>query len=81
MKPFRLRTKEELKELKKSQCVKCAYFMGGKSLDWDKRTCGYINYMGHCRGCDPFECVEKGIFKEKKRIRKTRAISIRKGEK
>lgn len=37
-------------------------------------TCDYIAVHGHTRGCDPRDCVEKGVFKRRKGERRKRAL-------
>lgn len=54
----------EITELKKTQCRKCEYYsMGGAANLYTHGTCNYLIFHKHSRGCSPFECVEKGIFK------------------
>lgn len=50
--------------LKRRQCVKCDYLStNGAANLLTHTTCDYILDHKHIRGCPPYECVEKGIFK------------------
>lgn len=78
MKPFTERTEKEINELKNIQCRHCVYYMGGNGEKLvSVGMCDYLNKTGHSRGCDPFECTEKGVFKPKKKARKSKTFAER----
>lgn len=37
-------------------------------------TCDYIAVHRHTRGCDPRDCIDKGVFKKRKGARRKRAL-------
>ena len=58
----------DVAELKRRQCVKCDYYsMGGAANFINHGTCDYILIHKHSRGCPPYECIEKGIFKPREK--------------
>lgn len=59
----------EINSLKKKQCMKCLYFSTLSKNYMNSASCDYILITGKMRGCLPTECVEKGVFKGKKRRR------------
>lgn len=70
-KPYKDLTKKEILDRKEKVCVKCKYssITNGRSIKKKSEliylTCDYILIEGHRRGCDPRDCVEKGVFKPK----------------
>lgn len=61
----------EIVDLKKRQCCKCEYYsMGGACNLYTHGTCNYILIHKKRRGCSPFECKERGIFKPRTRRRR-----------
>ena len=70
-------SEKEINDLKRRQCVKCQYLSrAGANTDRTavaQLTCDYIAVHGHTRGCDPRDCVEKGVFKKRKGARRKRA--------
>lgn len=77
-KPWRDMSEKEINDLKRRQCVKCQYLSrAGAKTDRTAvalLTCDYIAVHGHTRGCDPRDCVEKGVFKKRKGTRRKRAL-------
>lgn len=73
-------TELEILELKRNQCVKCHYFSMGSAgkteVNNTKGLCDYLSMVGHSRGCSPFDCVEKGIFKPKEKKKRKVARPI-----
>ena len=70
-------SEKEINELKRRQCVKCQYLSrAGANTDRTVAymTCDYIAVHRHTRGCDPRDCVEKGVFKRRKGVRRKRAL-------
>ena len=67
-KPFIEMTDKEVLKLKREQCVKCVYRLGctGKA-NIAESICNYMEIMGHRRPCSPTECIEKGVFVQRKR--------------
>ena len=77
-KPWGDMSEKEINDLKRRQCVKCQY-LSRAGANTDKTavtqlTCDYIAVHGHARGCDPRDCVEKGVFKRRKGARRKRAL-------
>lgn len=78
-KPWREMTPAEITELKKRQCIKCAYF---SQAPCDRRndtyvankTCDYLITVGHSRGCDPRDCVKEGKFKPLSKRKNRKAV-------
>lgn len=68
-KRWREYTTEEITRLKEKQCVKCEYYShgGGGRDNIISGTCDYILIHKHSRGCPPYECVERGIFKPREK--------------
>lgn len=65
--PYIKLKEEEVLERKKKVCKKCEYYsIIGDRVSIKNSTCDYILKVGHSRGCDPRDCVERGIFKQKK---------------
>lgn len=70
-KPHKDLTKSELYKRKSQVCIKCKYSSITSARkqkdpkDMSCVTCDYILIVGHSRGCDPRDCVEKGIFEPK----------------
>ena len=76
-KPWKDMSEKEINDLKRRQCVKCQYLSrAGVNMDRTVAalTCDYIAVHGHSRGCDPRDCVEKGVFKKRKGARRKRAL-------
>lgn len=76
-KPWGDMSEKEINDLKRSQCVKCQYLSrAGVNMDRTvaAMTCDYIAVHGHTRGCDPRDCIEKGVFKKRKGARRKRAL-------
>ena len=73
-KDWATRTDNEIWELKKKQCSKCFYFSVSKGTHVTAGTCDYILLEGHTRGCSPFECKEKGIFRPRNVKKKKKAL-------
>lgn len=75
-KPYKDLTKKEILDRKEKVCVKCKYSsVTSKRKQKDAKdmgyvTCDYILIVGHSRGCDPRDCVEKGIFEPKGNFRR-----------
>lgn len=70
-------SEKEINDSKRRQCVKCQYLSrAGVNMDRTVAalTCDYIAVHGHTRGCDPRDCVEKGVFKKRKGARRKRAL-------
>ena len=70
-------SEKEVNDLKRRQCVKCQYLSrGGVNMDRTVAalTCDYIAVHGHTRGCDPRDCVKKGVFKKRNGARRKRAL-------
>ena len=70
-------SEKEINDLKRRQCVKCQYLSrAGANTDRTAvaLTCDYIAVHGRARGCDPRDCVEKGVFKKRKGERRKRAL-------
>lgn len=71
-------SEKEINDLKRRQRVKCQYLSrAGANTDRTAvamLTCDYIAVHGRTRGCDPRDCVEKGVFKKRKRARRKRAL-------
>lgn len=70
---------EEINQVKREQCAKCKYFSrkhGGnnsQTVEITSRTCDYFFVIGHCRLCDPRDCVKEGKFvprEIKRRVKK-----------
>lgn len=76
-KPWKDMSEKEINDLKRRQCVKCQY-LSRAGVNADRTvaclTCDYIAVHGHTRGCDPRDCVKKGVFKKKKGARRKRAL-------
>ena len=76
-KPWKDMSEKEVNDLKRRQCVKCQYLSKAR-VNTDRTvaalTCDYIAVHGHTRGCDPRDCVEKGVFKKRKGARRKRAL-------
>ena len=70
-------SEKEINDLKRRQCVKCQY-LSSAGANPDRTvatlTCDYIAVHGHTRGCDPRDCIEKGVFKKRKGARRKRAL-------
>ena len=75
-KDWATRTDEEIWALKKKQCSKCYYFSVSKGTHVTVGTCDYILLEGHTRGCSPFECKEKGIFRPRNVKKKKKAMQV-----
>ena len=60
-------TERQVNELKEKQCRKCAYFTESQTSSVVSGICEYLAMEGHRRGCSPLDCVERGIFKPKKK--------------
>ena len=60
-------TERQVNELKEKQCRKCVYFAKSQTSSVASSTCEYLAIEGHRRGCSPLDCVERGIFKPKKK--------------
>lgn len=77
-KPWKDMSEKEINDLKRRQCVKCQYlYRAGANTDRTavaQLTCDYIAVHGRTRGCDPRDCVEKGVFKKRKGARRKRAL-------
>lgn len=73
-KDWAARTDNEIWALKKKQCSKCYYFSVSKGTHVTVGTCDYILLEGHTRGCSPFECKEKGIFRPRNVKKKKKAL-------
>ena len=76
-KPWGDMSEKEINDLKRRQCVKCQYLSrAGVNVDRTVAalTCDYIAVHGHTRGCDPRDCIEKGVFKKRKGARQKRAL-------
>lgn len=75
-KPYKDLTNAELYKRKSQVCIKCKYSsITSKRKQKDPKdmgyvTCDYILIVGHSRGCDPRDCVEKGIFEPKGNFRR-----------
>lgn len=73
-------TPEEIIQNKKDVCAKCYYFSVHKTsncTNWNDSTCDYLRVEKHSGGCLPTECVEKGIFREKKKRKRVTQIRIK----
>ena len=64
-KPWGELSEAEIREVKMKWCNKCYYRskINGESCYSSSFTCDYILIVGHSRGCDPRDCVEKGVYK------------------
>lgn len=62
-------TERQVNELKEKQCRKCVYFAKSQTSSVVSGICEYLAIEGHRRGCSPLDCVERGIFKPRKRKR------------
>ena len=60
-------TEAEVNALKRKQCKKCIYFTKSQTSSVVSGICEYLAMEGHRRGCSPLDCVERGIFKPKKK--------------
>lgn len=55
-------SEREVTELKRNQCMECAYISKGSPSSISNATCDYILITGRPRGCLPTECVKRKIF-------------------
>lgn len=75
-KPHKDLTKAKLYKRKSQVCIKCKYSSITSTRkqkdpkDMGRVTCDYILIVGHSRGCDPRDCVEKGVFEPKGNFRR-----------
>ena len=74
VKDFVSRTQEEIWKLKHDQCCKCFYYDKGEGSSETTGSCDYILFENKLRGCSPFECKEKGIFKPRDNRKRTKAL-------
>lgn len=78
-KPWSEMKEREINKLKSEQCVKCRHFTFGaksrmKNGALANLTCNYITDVGHKRGCDPRDCIAKGIFNPIEKKRRKRIV-------
>ena len=77
-KPYRNLTRIEIYRRKQNVCVNCEYFsregVGNSGKNVSNKTCDYLLITVHSRGCDPRDCIKKGVFKKASGKSKRRAI-------
>lgn len=73
-------TEHDILLLKREQCFKCHYFSVGpdnkQGANNTKGFCDYLAIEGHSRGCSPLKCIEHGVFREREKRRKRRAMRL-----
>lgn len=69
IKYIRNRTNKEIRQTILQDCQYCKYSEGCCRND---KLCNYIGITGKIRPCLPGKCRQSGVWKEKKRNRKTR---------
>lgn len=79
---FSKKTSREVLALKKKQCAKCYYFSRNQFTNAGETQgcCDYLEFENHIRPCNPFDCIEKGVFlprANKKRQRRIRPLSLK----